>query len=221
MKFSPGVPPKPPLLPLVLATNQSEQQSLSAAESMRRESPHCQATNTTWSGLCTAAWAEAAAASASTSATPQPRKEKSRQTHRQQQQPPLALAAVQLSRVVSLYVLQGTPPLGRRTPHNASNRSWPPATTRHSNQQQRQQPTRAQPSPPSVATPQAAKDHSRERDGCTVSVQTLVWEWRQHWVVLSPQCAFNWSMHLVILRFTCRHAFCCGLHRPTSRAIHH
>ena len=64
-------------------------------------------------------------------------------------------------------------------------------------------------------------DPRRERDGCTVSVQTLVWEWRQHWVVQSPQCAFNWSMHLVILRFTCRHAFCCGLHRPTSRAIHH
>ena len=41
------------------------------------------------------------------------------------------------------------------------------------------------------------------RDGCVSYLQTLVREWRQHWAVPSPQCAFNWSMHLIILRFTC------------------
>ena len=36
-----------------------------------------------------------------------------------------------------------------------------------------------------------------------------------------PQCAFDLSMYLIILRFTYRHAFSCGLHRPTSRVIPH
>ena len=57
-------------------------------------------------------------------------------------------------------------------------------------------------------------------DGCKFGFETLVWEWRQYNEVKPPQCAFNLSMHLIILRFTCRHAASCGLHRPTSRAIH-
>lgn len=61
---------------------------------------------------------------------------------------------------------------------------------------------------------------ARTCDGCLLVYKTLVWEWRRHLVVPSPQCAFNWSMHLIILRFTCYHAFSCGLHRPTSRVIH-
>ena len=51
-------------------------------------------------------------------------------------------------------------------------------------------------------------------------VQTLVREWRRRREAPSPQCAFNMSMHLLILRFARGHAFCCGLHRPTSRVIH-
>ena len=39
--------------------------------------------------------------------------------------------------------------------------------------------------------------------GRWMRLQTLVWEWRRHWVAPSPPFAFNWSMHQVILRFTC------------------
>ena len=69
---------------------------------------------------------------------------------------------------------------------------------------ERARPVRARARTPHCAARTAA---ARPRRGAAGSgwkeTQTLVREWRRPWQGPSPQCAFNWSMHLITLRFTC------------------